>query len=138
MNLDFLTDKSKRKRSSQIWLALVVLWCLVRAFLVNIFFSPHGVNPFWYFAVDVLSSIPYGIFSARLVFAYIDKDSRHVFTNGFITLISFYLPDIYVFIFANEIPRILLYSFIAWIALFTLLGANEIRRKIGKEKSNRN
>jgi len=137
MKFDFLTDTTKRKTSARIWFALVFIWALVRAFLVYRFFAPHGVNPIWYFVIDVASSIPYAIYSARLVFAFIDQNRPQLISSGLITLISFYLPDIYVFIFANEIPRVLLISFIGWILLFSALAMIEIARNIRRGRAQR-
>lgn len=137
MKFDFLTDTTKRKTSARIWFALVFIWALVRAFLVYKFFAPHGVNPIWYFVIDVASSIPYAIYSARLVFAFIDQNRPQLISSGLITLISFYLPDIYVFIFANEIPRVLLISFIGWILLFSALAMIEIARNIRRGRAQR-
>ena len=89
------------------------------------------------FVIDVASSIPYAIYSARLVFAFIDQNRPQLFSSGLITLISFYLPDIYVFLFANEIPRVLLISFVGWILLFSALAIIEIFRNVRRGKAQR-
>ncbi|MEN9679041.1 MAG: hypothetical protein RLZ57_170 [Actinomycetota bacterium] len=137
MKFDFLTDTTKRKTSARIWFALVFTWALIRALLVYKFFAPHGVNPIWYFVIDIASSIPYAIYSARLVFAFVDQNRPQLISSGLITLISFYLPDVYVFIFANEIPRVLLISFVGWILLFSALAIIEIARNIRRGKAQR-
>ena len=137
MKFDFLTDTTTRKTSARIWFSLVFTWALVRALLVYKFFAPHGVNPIWYFVIDVASSIPYAIYSARLVFAFIDQNRPQLFSSGLITLISFYLPDIYVFLFANEIPRVLLISFVGWILLFSAMAIIEIFRNVRRGKAQR-
>lgn len=130
MKFDFLTDKTKRQSSARIWFGLVVVWALVRAILVSEFFAPHSVNPIWYFVIDVASSIPYAVYSAKLIFAFIDQNRSKMIKSGLITIISFYLPDLYIFIFATEIPRILLLSFFGWIAFFSALAFIEIARNI--------
>ena len=126
--LSFLRDKNAQRS----WIALVIAWAVIRAVVIKDVFGDYGINGWNYFVVDIFSGIPYAIFSGRAVINFLDKDWVSIRKNGFLALIFFYIPDIYVLIFAREIPTSLLIGFLISIAVFTTFAIWGFRRDVEK------
>lgn len=127
-NLSFLRDKNAQRS----WIALVIAWAVIRALVIKDVFGDYGINGWSYFAVDLGSGIPYAIYSGRAVINFLDKDWLAIRKNGLLALIFFYIPDIYVLIFARQIPFSLLIGFLISIAIFTIFAIWGFRRDISK------
>lgn len=129
-NLAFLRDK----RTHFVWLLLVLAWAVFRAFAINKFFGDHKVNAWGYLAVDLASSLPYAMYSARAVVNFLDKSWLAFRRNVVLTAIFFYIPDIYVFIFARTVPASLYVGFGISIIFFSTFAFMSLRRDVGKDK----
>lgn len=130
-NLSFLRDKNAQRG----WLALVIAWAIIRAVVIKDIFGVYGVNGWSYFAVDLCSGIPYAIYSGKAVINFLDKDWVAIRKNGFLSLIFFYIPDIYILIFARQVPTSLLIGFLISIAVFTIFAFWGLRRDVEKGES---
>ena len=127
-------NKSKAKRASQIWLVLVLLWAIARALLINKLFGSHGVNGFIYLAVDLASSFPYAIYSARLVITFISREFTNVYRNAILTALFFYIPDVYILVTAQKVPSGLYLILFLTIALFSAFAIATIARDIRNKR----
>lgn len=125
-NLAFLRDK-KAQRS---WLALVIVWAIIRALIIGDVFGDYGINGWIYFLVDLGSGIPYAIYSGKAVINFLDKQSRLFRKNGCLALLFFYIPDLYVLIFGKRIPDSLLIGFLISVAIFTAFAILGFRKDI--------
>ena len=126
----FLRDK----RTHYLWLLLVLGWACFRALAINKFFGDHNVNAWGYLTVDFAASIPYALYSAKAVVNFLDKSWGTFRKNLSITAISFYIPDIYVLIFAREVPTSLYIGFAISILIFSALAFFTLKRDALKEK----
>lgn len=124
--LSFLRDK----RAQRTWLALVLAWVVVRTLVVRDVFGGYGINPWIYFLVDLASAIPYGILSGRAVINYLDKNWVSFRKNGFMALLFFYMPDMYLLTSAEEVPNSLLVGFLLSIVIFSGFAVYGFRRNI--------
>ena len=129
--LSFLRDKNAQRS----WIALVIAWAIIRAIVIKDVFGGYGINGWSYFAVDLCSGIPYAIYSGKAVINFLDKDWVAIRKNGFLSLIFFYIPDIYVLIFARQVPTSLLIGFLISIAVFTIFAIWGLRRDVEKGES---
>ncbi|MDE3227237.1 MAG: hypothetical protein KGL47_01805 [Acidobacteriota bacterium] len=127
-NLSFLRDKNAQRS----WIALVIAWAVIRAVVIKDVFGDYGINGWNYFVVDLCSGIPYAVFSGRAVINFLDKDWASIRKNGFLSLIFFYIPDIYILIFAKQVPFSLLIGFLISIAVFTSFAIWGLRRDVAK------
>jgi hypothetical protein len=125
-NLAFLRDK-KAQRS---WLALVIVWAIIRALVIGDVFGDYGINGWIYFLVDLGSGIPYAIYSGKAVINFLDKQSRLFRKNCCLALLFFYIPDLYVLIFGKRIPDSLLIGFLISVAIFTAFAILGFRKDI--------
>lgn len=128
INLSFLRDKNAQRS----WIALVIAWAVIRAIVIKDVFGDYGINGWYYFLVDLCSGIPYAIFSGKAVINFLDKDWEAIRKNSFLSLIFFYIPDIYVLIYARQIPTSLLVGFLISIIIFTGFAIWGLRRDVEK------
>lgn len=127
-------NKSKAKKASQIWLVLVLLWAIVRALFINKLFGTHGVNGYLYLIIDLASSLPYAIYSSRLVITFIDREFRNVYKNILLTSLFFYIPDVYILITARRVPSGLYVILFLMVALFTAFAIGTIARDLRNKR----
>jgi hypothetical protein len=102
--LRFLEDIEARRKGMRIWIALVLVWSLGRSLVVAKVFNKYGLNPRTYFAIDFLSSIPYAYASAQSLLTFIDKKRVQSIAWGLVTIVTFYLPDIYIVAVSKQVP----------------------------------
>lgn len=120
--------------ATRIWIVLVLLWAIGRAVFVKELFGSHGVNGVVYLAVDLISSIPYAIYSARLVMTFINHDFKNIKRNIFATAFFFYIPDLYILIAARRVPVGLYAILFVTISLFSAFAVGTIARDIRKKR----
>jgi hypothetical protein len=118
------------------WIFLVLAWAVIRTIAVQNFFSAYGIHPWLYLAIDLLSSIPYGHYSANLVISYLDKNWENIRKNFLLTTIFFYIPDIYIFTAANRIPKELFVGFVISVLIFSVIAGYGIWKKIKDGRQN--
>ena len=124
--LSFLRDK----RTHRTWLVLVLCWALFRAFAINKFFGQHDVNAWGYLFVDITSSVPYAIYSAKSLVNFLDARWPTFRENILLTALYFYIPDIYVLIFARTVPTSLYVGFGLSMTVFTLVAILSFKKDI--------
>ena len=122
------------KRTHYAYLFLVLAWACFRAIAINKFFGQHNVNAWGYLVVDLGASVPYALYSTRAVVNFLDKDWIAFRRNVILTTVFFYIPDIYVFIFARTVPRSLYLGFAISIIIFSTMALLSLKRDISKPK----
>jgi len=120
------------KRTHGVWLVLVLAWAIFRAFAINKFFGEHNVNSWGYLTVDLASSVPYAIYSARAVVNYLDKDWQMFRKSIGLTAGFFYIPDLYVLVFARSVSPSLYLGFAISVMVFSLAAFIGFRKDVSK------
>ena len=108
----------------RLWAGSVVLYSIGATFLVWRTLSKYGVNPILFFVIDVLTSWPYGIATARIVVNVIKREWRAVRKWSWVAGVTFLTPQIYILISARHAPRdvyIIVITVISLLLLFALL-----------------
>ena len=100
----FLEDAQARRKGIRIWIALVLAWSIGRSLVVAKVFEKYGLNPQIYFAIDFLSSIPYAYASAQSLLTFLDKQRGKSIAWALLTIVMFYLPDIYIVMASRQVP----------------------------------
>ena len=131
LNLGFLREK----RVQQLWMLLVIAWVCIRAIVIRDVFGSYGVNPWVYFAVDLISGIPYAIYSGRFVINFLDKDWDKSKWYAAMTAIYFYIPDVYVLAASKNVPTTLVIGFLISVLIFSIFAVVGIRNNIKEKKS---
>lgn len=121
---------AKRRLLERLWVIVVILYGAGRAFVVWKALGKYGVNPWLYLALDISSSWPYGVATARVVTSVIDRDFSRARTWGVIAAITFLLPDLYILAAARHVPTEVYVIFISIISLLALLAIISLFIKI--------
>ena len=108
----------RRKKMMLGWLVLSLTWSTIRSIAIARLFGPHGTNALIYFFIDITTTVPYAIFSAKAVYALVDKSKKlkHYMTIGGIT---FFAPDMYVIASAHQVADTLWISFAIYLTIVT-------------------
>lgn len=102
------------------WLIAVALWACLRIFAVNKWLTKYGVNTVVFAAVEIGSSIPYGIGSARCVTSLIDHQRRAAMLWGLVAAAGFISPDLYMLTAGRSMPFL---TYLVIIAVLVTFGA---------------
>lgn len=115
----------KRQTIERSWVGVSVLYGLFRASLVWTFLSQYGVNTAVFLVIELVSSMAYGLSSARVVGAFVDSRWRSLRVWIPVALITYAAPDAYVFLSAGRLPGGMvevLVSIVCVTAAFTAVG----------------
>ena len=109
-----------RAQATGAWTTAVVLWAFARSVVVGRVFGPHGTSGVTYFVVDVASSVPYGVTSARAVYAYLDRSPAFGRWLAGAT-VTYFIPDLYIVATARQLPSAIWAGFAVWLSVMTVL-----------------
>ncbi len=96
--------EGRRDRLELMWFLAVMTWSVLRITAVGAWLQGYGVNPWHYAAVDLGSSAPYSLASARLLGALVDGRTRAAVPWGAVALATFLAPDVYIFAAGRALP----------------------------------
>ena len=128
----------RRRLFSYLWLLAVMLWCAIRIGVVSVWLSQYGVNTSIFAIVEIVSSVIYGVASARTVLSLVDKRRRIALLWGSASALSYLAPDAYVFSAGQSLP---LMSYVVIITLICVLGSVglvDARRRYVQFSKNKN
>jgi len=94
-----------------------MLWAGMRILAVEIWLVGYGINIWWFAVIEVLSSILYGLSSARLARALTIRHRKDAGKWGALTLIGYVMPDTYMLSVGRAMP-IATYAIVISLAVF--------------------
>jgi hypothetical protein len=94
----------RRDRLELAWFFAVMTWSVVRIVAVSTWLHDYGVDPFRYALVDLGSSAPYALASARLLGSLVDGRIRRAAGWTVVTVATFVAPDVYIFAAGRALP----------------------------------
>lgn len=115
----------QRKHVERLWVALTLAWGLFRALIVWAALSRYGVNPWIYLAIELVSSGPYGITTARIVTSLLDGRRDAAFRWAIAAAALFLAPDLYIVASGQSMP---VYVYVIVGAVVVALGVAGILR----------
>ena len=89
----------------RLWASSILLYTFAATFVVYRTMAKYGVNWALFFAIDAITSWTYGIGTARLVVAVIEKNWQALRKWIWISGVSFIAPQIYILLVARHVPR---------------------------------
>jgi len=122
----------RRRIIERLWVVGVVAWGLGRTVIVWETLGGYGVNPWVYGAIDVVSSVPYGLATARVVENLIDRDRVTALRWGVVAAVTFVLPDLYIVIAGRHMPVVV---YVVLALLVVLLGTLAARGVVNKARA---
>jgi len=120
----------------RLWASTILLYTIVATFVVWKALSKYGVNPIIFFVIDAITSWTYGIATARLTMAVIQRRWKAVRKWAWASAISFVTPQIYILVAAHHAPRDVYLIVIAVISFMILLAFVSLLVQIRKSKRN--
>ncbi len=114
----------------RVWVAATVGYGMARALLVGATLAQYGVNPWGYLLLDLATSIPLGISTARVVCALVDRDMKKARRWAIIAVVTDFAPDIFIVIVGRHMPPIV-YLVLGIVAVVSVtFGVRSILRKV--------
>ena len=117
----------QRRHVERLWVAATLAWGLLRALIVWAALSRYGVNPWIYLAIELISSGPYGVATARIVTSLLDRRPDVAFRWALTATALFLAPDLYIVASGHAMPTYV-YAVIA-VVVFALGVAAVMRIK---------
>ncbi len=116
----------------QMWTLTVVVLCVARAVVIWPMLSDHGINPWWFLALDVGTAPAYGLGQAMGVKILRDetRPMRHAMPWIAMVLVSFVAPYLYVLRSAGQLPGYVVWGVVAWMTVFGSLSAWRMTREV--------
>ena len=119
MNLPgWLSSEKHRRLVQRWWIVIVILWDISKTFMIDKTLANYGVNPYIYFTITIVISVPYALVTSRMLFALIEKHWKNSLIYGSAAAIFHFLPDIYILISAKQLPRTLFDGLILIVIIF--------------------
>jgi uncharacterized membrane protein YhaH (DUF805 family) len=119
----------RRKLFSYAWLVAVMLWCAIRIGVVSVWLSQYGVNTSVFAVIEIVSSVIYGVASARTVLALVGKRRRNALLWGLASVVAYLVPDVYVFSAGQSLPLLSYVVIITLIVVIGSVGILDVRRR---------
>ena len=89
----------------KLWASTIVLYSFGATLIVWKTLHKYGVNPYLFFVIDVCTSWPYGIATARIVAKVFEKEWKQVRKWSWVAAICFVTPQIYILVASHLAPR---------------------------------
>jgi hypothetical protein len=119
----------------RLWAGLLVLYSVGAAYVVWRTLGKYGVNAIVFLVIDVATSWPYGLATARIVVNVVKHRWKAVRKWSWVAAITFITPDIYVLASAHHAPRdvyLIIVVVITFLVLFAILSVVLQIRSWGK------
>lgn len=114
----------------RLWVLVTLGYGIARALVVGATLSDYGVDPWLYLAIDLATSIPLGIATARLVCALVDRDLARARRWTLVALAMNFAPDVFVLVVGRDMPAIV-YVVLGAVAVVSLTFAvRSIRARV--------
>ena len=130
-----LLTKERRNTLGAWWVILNIAYDALRALIINTFFSSHGVNGVYYLAFCLFFSAFFGLFSYKLIIAFVDDQPKLMINYAFISGLAFFAPDIYVVLASHDVPSVLYASLALYLLITSSITVYSLRKNALKQKN---
>jgi hypothetical protein len=110
----------RRKRVEHLWVGITLAWGFGRVLVVWGALGRYGVNPWVYAAIELATSGPYGVATARVVTSLLDHKKQAASRWAALGLAMFLAPDLYIVAAGRQMPA---YVYVVVGVLVATLGA---------------
>lgn len=95
----------RRKILERTWILVGFAYSLFRVFVANVTVRKYGVNIWAFAVVEIGSSFPYSLGTARLVTSLIDHNYRSALRWGTLAAVCFFAPEAFIVARARRCGR---------------------------------
>jgi hypothetical protein len=128
---------TRRRILERLWIVGSVAYGGLRVFIADRTVRRYGVNIWAFAAVELVTSFIYGLSSARVVGALIDRRGDQVVRWGVLTVASFLAPESFILITGRRMPTIVYIVIGALLVALGTVAAISLRRKVRAGRSRR-
>jgi len=112
------------------WIVGVLGFTIARIVVVWGFLQKYGVNVYGFAVIDLVTAIPYALSIPLLVKAVCNRNIRRVQLWATVWVATFVAPYVYVFIFAGNLPAIVIIVVASYCTLMFALAARRLQKKV--------
>jgi hypothetical protein len=95
----------RRKRLERAWIIVGLAYSIVRVFIANATVKKYGVNIWAFAVVEIGSSFPYSLGTARVVARLVDKAYRSASKWGMLAAVCFIAPETFIVVTGERCSR---------------------------------
>ena len=95
----------RRQRLERLWIIVGFGYSIFRVFVANATVKKYGVNIWAFAVVEIGSSFPYSLGTARLIAALVDRSSKAAIKWGTLAAVCFIAPETFIVITGERCSR---------------------------------
>ena len=127
-----MDKEERRKRVEHLWVGITLAWGFGRVLVVWGTLGRYGVNPWVYAGIEIATSGPYGVATARVVTSLLDRNRQAAGRWAALGLAMFIAPDLYIVAAGRGMPAYVYVVVSVLVALLGTLALLGVRAKVGK------
>lgn len=126
-----------RLRLERGWVVGIVLFTIGRFFVAYGTLERYGINIWVFGFIDIVTAVPYGVSTARLVGALVDRDFTGISQWGLVACFSFLAPYLYLAWEGSHagLPTLIYVVLAALIVMFGSNAAYGVVKQVRKRRS---
>ena len=121
---------TRRRVLERLWIVGSVAYGGLRVFIADRTVKRYGVNIWAFAGVELVTSFIYGLSSARVVGALIDRRADRAVRWGVLTAVSFLAPETFILLTGRRMPTVVYIVIGALLATLGTVAAVSLRRKV--------
>ena len=125
----------RRKKLERAWIATGLVYAGCRILIANATVKRYGVNIWAFAAIELGSSFPYSLGTARLVGSLVDRDQAKAFRWGALAAVCFLLPEAFIVITGNAMPVWMFATMFVIVATLGSVAAVGVMRKVSESRT---
>ena len=118
--------------SRTLWVGITLAWGFGRVLVVWGTLGRYGVNPWVYAGIEIATSGPYGVATARVVTSLLDRNRQAAGRWAALGLAMFIAPDLYIVAAGRGMPAYVYVVVSVLVALLGTLALFGVRAKVCK------
>jgi hypothetical protein len=129
-----MANSGRRKALERLWVVAGVGYGVFRVVVANATVKKYGVNIWAFAVVEIGSSFPYSLGTARVVGAIVDHKRQAAVRWGLVSLACFAAPEGFILATGHDMPRSVYLVIGTILAVFGFVGVFGIVRKVRKSR----
>lgn len=129
------TPSARQRFWERLFASSVVLYTFAATYVVWKTLTKYGAHWWIFFLIDLPTSWFYGIATSRLVMGIVKRRFSEVTRWGWVAVINFALPQIYILYYAHHASRKTLIIFAAIVITLAISSLSTLRGQIKKSQN---
>jgi hypothetical protein len=122
----------RRKNLERLWIVVGVGYGVFRVIIANATVKKYGVNIWAFGVIEIGSSFPYSLGTARLVGGLVDRSFKQALKWGTVALVCYAAPEAFILLTGHGMPRSVYIVIGVILAVLGTIAVVSIVRKVKK------